>query len=72
MKIEYSKSSDSLYVYFKEEFVDNSKEISDGVVLDFDFNNQLIGIEILDVSTRFSKSDIANINIENLSEVLEV
>ena len=66
MKIEYSKEADALYVYFKEEFVAKSKEIEDGVVIDFDAKGQLIGIEVLDVSQRFSLADIVNINIENL------
>jgi uncharacterized protein YuzE len=66
MKIEYSKEADALYVYFKEEFVAKSIEIEDGVVIDFDEKGQLIGIEVLDVSQRFSLADIVNINIENL------
>jgi len=71
MKIEYSKKADALYVYFKEKYVNTSKEVVEGVILDFDENNQIIGIEILDASNRFGKSDIANINIENLAEVLD-
>jgi len=66
MRIEYSKEADALYVHFKEEYVSKSKEIEDGIVLDFDEKDQLIGIEILDVSQRFSLSDIANISIENI------
>ena len=66
MKIEYSKEADAIYVYFKETRVEKSKEIEDGVVVDFDDKGQLIGIEVLDVSQRFSLADIANINIENL------
>lgn len=66
MKIEYSKEADAIYVYFKEEFVAKSKEIEDGVVIDFDEKGQLIGIEVLDVSQHFSLSDIVNVNIENL------
>ena len=66
MKIEYSKAADAIYVYFKEETVASSKEIEDGVVIDFDARGQLIGIEVLDVSQRFSLSDIVNVNIENL------
>ncbi|KHE92018.1 MAG: DUF2283 domain-containing protein [Candidatus Scalindua rubra] len=66
MKIEYSKEADAIYVYFKEEFVAKSKEIEEGVVIDFDEKGQLIGIEVLDVSQRFSLSDIVNVNIENL------
>ncbi|TLD40156.1 MAG: hypothetical protein JETT_3581 [Candidatus Jettenia ecosi] len=66
MKIEYSKEADAIYVYFKEDFVAKSKEIEDGIVIDFDEDGQLIGIEVLDVSQRFSLADIVNINIENL------
>ncbi len=67
MKIEYSKEADAIYVYFKEEFVAKSKEIEDGVVIDFDEKGQLTGIEVLDVSQHFSLSDIVNVNIENLT-----
>ena len=66
MKIKYSKEADAIYVYFKEEYVAKSKEIEDGVVVDFDEKGQLIGIEVLDVSQRYNLSDIVNINIENL------
>jgi len=66
MKIEYSKEADAIYVYFREEYVAKSKEIEDGVIIDFDRNGQLIGIEVLDVSQRFSLSDIVNVSIENL------
>jgi uncharacterized protein YuzE len=66
MKIEYSKSADAVYVYFKEAYVAKSKEIEDGVVVDFGEKGQLIGIEVLDVSQRFSLADIVNVNIENL------
>ncbi len=66
MKIEYSKEADAIYVYFKEDFVAKSKEIEDGVIIDFDGKGKLIGIEVLDVSQRFSLADIVNVNIENL------
>ncbi|MEK6764656.1 MAG: DUF2283 domain-containing protein [Planctomycetota bacterium] len=66
MKIEYSKKADAIYVYFKESFVAKSKEVEEGVVVDFDNKGGLIGIEVLDVSQRFSLSDIVNVSIENL------
>jgi uncharacterized protein YuzE len=67
MKIEYSKEADALYVYFKEEFVATSREIEEGVVIDFDREGQLVGIEVLDVSRRYKMSDIVNVKVENLS-----
>ena len=54
------------HVYFTETHVAKSKEIEDGVVVDFDANGQVIGIEVLDVSQRFSLADIVNVSIENL------
>jgi uncharacterized protein YuzE len=66
MKIEYSPEADALYVYFKEDYVAKSREIEDGIVIDFDDNGQIIGIEVLDATQRFSLADIVNVNIENL------
>jgi uncharacterized protein YuzE len=66
MKIEYSKEADAIYVYFTESHVAKSKDIEDGFVVDFGANGQVIGIEVLDVSQRFSLADIVNVSIENL------
>lgn len=66
MKIEYSKEADALYVYFKETYVARSNEIEDGVVIDFDKDGNVVGIEMLDVSTRMSIKDLVNVSIENL------
>lgn len=66
MKIEYSKAADALYVYFKEAPVAKSKEIEEGVVVDFDEQGHFIGIEILDAKERFGLRDLVNVNIENL------
>lgn len=67
MKIEYSKEADALYVYFKEDFVAISREIEEGVVIDFDREGQLVGIEVMDVSRRYKQSDIVNLKVENLA-----
>ena len=66
MKIQYSREAEALYVSFKESEVAKSKEVEEGVVLDFDENNHLIGVEILDASHRLKPSDLSNVNIENL------
>jgi uncharacterized protein YuzE len=62
MKIEYSREADALYVYFKEDFVAKSREIEDGIVIDFDDNGQIIGIEVLDATQRFSLADIVRVH----------
>ncbi len=72
MKIEYSKEADALYVSFMEAEVAKSNEVEEGVVLDFDENNHLIGVEILDASHRLKPSDLSNVNIENLPPEAQV
>ena len=66
MKIEYSKSVDALYVLFREVYVSKSKEIEEGVIIDFDENGHVIGVEILDASKRLKPAELSNINIENI------
>jgi uncharacterized protein YuzE len=66
MKIEYSKTADALYVQFREDYVDKSKEIEEGVIVDFDKAGHIIGIEILDASQRMKPEDLVNFSVENL------
>ena len=59
MKIEYSASVDALYVYLQEAAVARSVEPCAGVVVDCDASGEVIGVEILDASARFSPADAA-------------
>jgi len=46
MKIEYFAETDTLYIDIKETTSVESKEISNGILLDCDVNGHLTGIEI--------------------------
>ena len=46
MKFEYYPETDTLYIDIKDTVSFESKEISNGIVLDFDESGQLTGIEI--------------------------
>lgn len=59
MKIEYSEAEDALYIYFRQVEVAKSIEPSGGIVVDLDDRGAIIGVEILDASTRFSPNDAA-------------
>ena len=67
MKIEYDKKADALYLAIQAKYVAKSKEIQDGVVVDFDEKGKVIGFEILDVSKRYKHSDISNFAVKNLT-----
>ncbi len=66
MKIEYDTEVDALYIRIQEKEVSHTKELEEGVNLDLDESNKIIGLEIIGASERYSKKDIFNISTENL------
>lgn len=46
MKLNYYPETDSLYIDLSEQPSVESKEISEGVLLDYDANGRLVGIDI--------------------------
>jgi uncharacterized protein YuzE len=52
MKLNYDAETDSLYIDLAERPGADSREISDGVVLDFDSQGELVGIDIEHASRR--------------------
>jgi uncharacterized protein YuzE len=66
MKIEYDSEVDALYISIQEKEVSHTKELEEGVNLDLDESNRIIGLEIIGASERYSKKDIFNISTENL------
>lgn len=56
MLFEYYRESDMLYIRLADGTSTESEEIAPGVVLDFDANNRVIGIEIEDASKSMNLS----------------
>ena len=52
MKVNYFPDTDSLYIDLSERPSTESREISDGVVLDYDASGNLVGIDIDNASTK--------------------
>ncbi len=46
MKLSYFPETDSLYIDLSEKPSTDSREISDGIVLDYDASGNLVGIDI--------------------------
>lgn len=51
MKFRYYADTDSLYIYLAETPGAESREVAPGVVLDFDAQEKLVGIDIDHAST---------------------
>ena len=52
MKLHIDKKSDALYLRLDDSSIIESQEVSPGIVLDFNENNQVVGIEMLNLSHR--------------------
>lgn len=52
MKLNYHPETDSLYIDLSETPSSESREISEGVVLDYDTNGNLVGIDIDNASSK--------------------
>jgi uncharacterized protein YuzE len=63
MKIRYDPATDSLYIHLTDRASVESDEVQDGVVLDFDANGALVGIDLQYASQRV---DIHNMSVSKL------
>jgi uncharacterized protein YuzE len=52
MKLNYYAATDSLYIDLSEQPSVESREISEGIVLDYDSNGNLVGIDIDNASRK--------------------
>ena len=58
MKLNYYPDTDSLYIDLSSKTSVNSIEISEGVVLDYDSDNNLVGIDIDNASKKLDLSEL--------------
>lgn len=64
MRLRIDRESDALYLRLDEAAVIDSQEVSRGVILDFDDNGRVVGIEILDLSTRTDPETLRVLELE--------
>ena len=58
MKLNYDKTTDSLYIDLSSKPSSDSREISDGVVLDYDSDGNVTGIDIDNASIKVDLNKI--------------
>jgi uncharacterized protein YuzE len=59
MKLNYYKDTDSLYIDLSSKPSTESREISVGIVLDYDTEGNLVGIDIDNASTKVDLKEIS-------------
>ena len=63
MRLQYDRETDSLYIHLKEVPSARSEEAAEGVILDFDDQGALVGIDIQRASER---TDVARMIFEQV------
>ncbi len=64
MKLKVDKQNDTLYFRLDEENIVESEEVAPGVILDFDKDNRVVGIEILNLSKRVDPEQLRVLQFE--------
>ena len=58
MKLKVDQAADALYLTIDDSPVVESQEVAPGVVLDFNARGEVVGIEVLGLSTRAEKLNL--------------
>jgi len=64
MRLHVDKEADALYLRLDDSKIIESEEVSPGVVLDFNERNQVVGIEMLNLSKRTPNLDLRELQFQ--------
>ncbi|MCL4547308.1 MAG: DUF2283 domain-containing protein [Bacteroidetes bacterium] len=68
MKVFFDQQVDALYIRLDNSKIVDSEEVKQGIVLDFNENEQVVGIEILNISKRVSLPELKKVQFELATE----
>lgn len=63
MRIHYDEKVDALYLRLDNSKIVESDELTPGVIVDFNDQNDVVGIEVLDFKGRVPKADLKQLKV---------
>ncbi len=66
MRLKVDKESDTLYLRLDESKVVESEEVRPGVILDFDAEGRVVGVEFLGISSRASWEELSSLQFQTV------
>jgi uncharacterized protein YuzE len=66
MKLHVDKEADALYLRLDDSAIVESEEVSPGVVLDYNETNEVVGVEMLNLSKRSSNLNLSALEFETV------
>jgi uncharacterized protein YuzE len=64
VKVTFNEQDDALYVRLDQTAIVESEEVRPGVILDFDSNDQVVGVELLGVVDRIDRAELRSMHFE--------
>jgi uncharacterized protein YuzE len=64
MRLKVDRENDALYFRLDESLVVESEEVAPGVILDFDRDGRVVGVEMLALSTRVESEQLRVLQFE--------
>ena len=66
MRLKVDKESDALYFRLAEAAIAESEEVKPGIILDFNEEGEVVGIEILELSKRVDLGELRVLQFETV------
>jgi uncharacterized protein YuzE len=66
MKLKADEKADALYLRLNEAAIVESEEVQPGVILDFDEQGRVVGVELLGVTCRASGASLRALEFESV------
>ena len=66
MEISFDKEADAMYIEFRKGEFAKNKKVDDFTIIDLDKDDKILGIELLEVSTRIPIESLSEIHLKNL------
>ena len=64
MKVKVDRQADALYIRLDESRIVESEDVQPGVIFDYDQNDRVVGIEVLNISSRAEPDQLASIHFQ--------
>lgn len=65
MRVDVDRKSDALYFRLDESRIVESEEVRPGVILDYDAQDRVVGIELLNISSRADQEEPSSIHFKS-------
>ena len=64
MKVHFDENADAVYLRLDDSKIIDSEEVKPGIILDFNENDQVVGVEMLYVKGRVPLSNLKQLQFE--------